>query len=130
MPATSDLTGAVIEIVERRPADPDTGASHDIVVPNEIRINGMKLLSPDKHPVKVHEIELKDRDAVLVTLTLFAKRILVSHEDHPRPGTLEAAQADLDNARRAQAEQARHSAEIVALAEKRLAAATEHPIVR
>jgi len=72
--------GAVIEIVERRrkPAAPPGG---DIIIPNEIRINGQPLLAPKDHPVKVHEIAIQGDDVVLVTLTLFARRVVVAAEE-------------------------------------------------
>lgn len=72
--------GAVIEIVEKRSAC-QSGPHSDLIVPNEVRINGQALLMPKGAPVKVHDIEIRDRDAVLVTLTLFAKRITVSVEE-------------------------------------------------
>ena len=74
--------GAVIEIIERRsvPSNPDHVAD-DIVVPSEIRINGQRLLMPADAPVRVHEVEFRERDAVLVTLTVFAKRVVVAAED-------------------------------------------------
>ncbi|MFY1595493.1 hypothetical protein [Micromonospora sp. WMMD737] len=74
--------GAVIEIVERRthPIAPATVAA-DVICPNEIRINGQKLLAPRDHPVKVHEMDIRADSLVLVTLTLFAKRITVCAEE-------------------------------------------------
>ena len=73
--------GAVIEIVEkrRRPSDPDS-IGDDVIVPNEVRINGQALLSPSSHPVKVHAIELGDGELALVTLTLIAKRVFIGAE--------------------------------------------------
>ncbi|MEU8334796.1 hypothetical protein [Micromonospora tulbaghiae] len=74
--------GAVIEIVERRavPSNPDHSYA-DIIVPNEIRINGQRLLMPADAPVRVHEVEFRERDAVLVTLTVFAKRVVFAAEE-------------------------------------------------
>ncbi|MEU3452183.1 hypothetical protein ABZ671_00870 [Micromonospora sp. NPDC006766] len=74
--------GAVIEIIERRtePSNPDHAAA-DTIVPNEIRLNGQALLTPTGHPVTVHEIALRERDLVLVTLTLFAKRVVIGVEE-------------------------------------------------
>lgn len=80
----TDARGAVIEIVERR-KDPDDGSvGASIIVPDEVRINGQALLASADHPIKVHEIEIKDRDCVLVTLTLFARRVTIAAED-PTP---------------------------------------------
>ncbi|RKR92769.1 hypothetical protein BDK92_7249 [Micromonospora pisi] len=72
--------GAVIEIVEKRREPMDTPAG-DVIVPNEVRINGQPLLVPEGHPVKVHGIELVNRDEVLVTLTLFARHVVISAEE-------------------------------------------------
>ena len=73
--------GAVIEVIERRrePAPDVEGA--DLIVPTEIRVNGQRLLTPKGHPVKVHQITLSEFDAVLVTLTVFAKRVVIGAED-------------------------------------------------
>lgn len=72
---------AVIEIVEKTDST-STGGADDIIVPNEIRINGHPVLAADV-PVKVHAMEIPSREPVLVTLTLFAKRITVSTERPP-----------------------------------------------
>jgi len=72
--------GAVIEIVEkRRSTSPSPGG--DVVIPNEIRINGQPLLCPAESPVKVHEIEIHGHDVVLVTLTVFARRVVIAAEE-------------------------------------------------
>lgn len=76
--------GAVLEIIERRKV-PIDGMGGDIIVPTEIRMNGQKLLMPKGHPIKVHEMELPGNDAVMVTLTVFARRITVAAEDDPAP---------------------------------------------
>lgn len=67
--------GAVIEILESRAA-PSVG----VVIPNEIRINGVSLLAPSDRPVTVHEMDITDGDVVSVTLTLFARRIIIGTE--------------------------------------------------
>jgi flagellar biosynthesis component FlhA len=67
--------GAVIEIIEKNQPN-ELG----VVVPQEIRINGQPLLSSSEYPIKVHEIELNDGDLVLVTLTLFARRVSIGYE--------------------------------------------------
>lgn len=74
--------GAVIEIIEKRrqPIDPDSTYDGQIIVPNEIRINGQPLMAPADTPVRVHEVELSAHEAVLVTLTLFARRVLIGTE--------------------------------------------------
>lgn len=77
---------AFIEIVERTD-DPDP----KVIVPNEVRINGIPLLVPPfaDGPIVVHEIAIGARDVVRVTLTLFARRVVIGPE--PR----EAAAADV-----------------------------------
>lgn len=64
-----------IEIVERTP-DPDPM----VILPNEIRINGVLVLAPDDDPVEVHGMSLGGGDVVKVTLTLYAKRITIAPE--------------------------------------------------
>lgn len=83
--------GAIIEIVEKRPEGDYDSLGGDIIVPTEIRINGQALaVSPD-HPVKVHEVSIKGGDAVLVTLSLYAKRVTFDHETDTSAGTLPVA---------------------------------------
>lgn len=81
-PSRPGPVGAVIEVVEKRrePINPNSTFDGQIIVPNEIRINGQPLLAPADSPVKVHEIELKEHGAVLVTLTLFARRVSMTTE--------------------------------------------------
>jgi hypothetical protein len=76
----SDERGAVIEIVERRkkPERDSLGAS--ICVPNEVRINGQKIAIPQGEPIVVNDINARD-NVVMVTLTVFARRIFIGHED-------------------------------------------------
>jgi hypothetical protein len=66
---------ATIEIIERTNA-PDPG----VIVPNEIRINGRPVLAPADNPVIVHELAISSDDVVMVTLTLFAKRVTIGTE--------------------------------------------------
>lgn len=68
-------TGALIEIIERTDvADPD------VIVPNEVRINGASLYASATDPVVVHEVSSSAQDVVRVTLTLFAKRVTIGAE--------------------------------------------------
>lgn len=92
--------GAVIEIVERRKRPAEDSLAASIVVPNEVRINGQKLMLPADEPIQIHEIT-KD-GLVQVTLTLIARRIFVGHEDLDESLTDEvsAAEAGLAQARR------------------------------
>jgi hypothetical protein len=68
-----------IEIIERT-TDTDRDGAHGIVVPNEIRINGKRVLTPQAHPPIIHEITTEGHQPVMVTITLFARTVSVSHE--------------------------------------------------
>lgn len=72
---TYNTRGAVIEIIERT-KNPD----HDVVVPNDVRINGQSLYCPVDDPIIVHEIRMNGEELVRVTLTLYAKRVIIGHE--------------------------------------------------
>lgn len=76
----SDARGAVIEIVEKRRGPIGDSLGESTILPNEIRINGQSLLSPENAPVVVHEIALSERDLVQVTLTLIARRVEIKVE--------------------------------------------------
>lgn len=79
MTQNQEPVGAVVEIVERR--NPPTGdLADELVVPNEVRINGQPLMCPADHPVKVHPVTVGDGELVLATLTLVARRIVVGAE--------------------------------------------------
>lgn len=82
-------TAAVIEIVEKGRATDDTmGGS--VIIPNEVRINGVPLLLPADRPIKVHEMEIHPKDAVYVTLTLIARRVTIAADGDihpPEPAT-------------------------------------------
>lgn len=67
--------GAFIEIIERT-NDPDP----KFIVPNEVRINGIPLLASADDPVEVHGISTQANNVVRVTLTLFARRVVIGHE--------------------------------------------------
>lgn len=66
---------ALIEIVEKT-----DGADPLVIIPNEVRINGVPLLIPDGQSITVHEIDVAARDVVQVTLTLFARRVIIGTE--------------------------------------------------
>jgi hypothetical protein len=70
---------AIIEIIERTDS-PDP----KVILPNEIRINGLPVLAPADDPVIVHEMSISSVDVVKVTLTLYAKRVTVAAE--PKDG--------------------------------------------
>jgi len=65
-------TGAYIEIVENRSEPLERG---DLIVPNEVRINGQKLFCSADEPVIVERVEANNGDLVRVTLTLLAHRV-------------------------------------------------------
>lgn len=75
--------GAVVEIIEKGPALHKDEV--EILVPNEVRINGQQLLCSSDDPVIVHEVSTGGDEAVRVTLTLFAKRVRYDYEG--RDGT-------------------------------------------
>lgn len=64
---------AEIEILDPTHTD---GAA---VVPGKLRINGVEVMVPAEDPVIIHEID-SGSDAVKVTLTLFASRIVIGGE--------------------------------------------------
>lgn len=84
----TDAQGAVIEILERR--TPQGGIGDEIVVPHEIRINGMKLLAPKDRPIIFHEqtVPAEGGEMVLATITLIVKRLVV--ENRPPEGEVSA----------------------------------------
>ena len=66
----ADFEPVVLEIVER------TNQPHShIVIPNEVRLNGHKLLQTDDEPVIVHEVSSAGQDLLRVTVTLIARRV-------------------------------------------------------
>lgn len=69
---------AFIEIVERRRKGYE---APPVIVPNEVRINGVPLLVPSGESIMVHSMELSDQDPVKVTLTLWAKRVVIEYEE-------------------------------------------------
>lgn len=79
--------GAVIEIIEKRIKRFD-GISGECIFPSEVRVNGQSILIPKDFPPKIHEVEVPGDGAVLVTLTVIAKRIVVGIEEpeaEPQP---------------------------------------------
>jgi hypothetical protein len=66
-----------IEIYEAGRKSGPGGAS--VIVPNEVRINGMRVLAANE-PIVVHEIKAGGGDVMMVTLTLFARRVTIGAE--------------------------------------------------
>ncbi|MCX4232011.1 hypothetical protein [Streptomyces ortus] len=76
---TSGPQAAVIEVVEKgRATDSTSGGS--VITPNDVRINGQSLLIPRDAEITVHEITSRDDELVTVTLTLFARRVVIAAE--------------------------------------------------
>lgn len=79
-PADTGPRAVTLEIVERDHKTTDSLA-RGIIIPNEIRINGMSVLTPADVPVRVHEMSFgADREAAVVTLTLFVRKLTVAAE--------------------------------------------------
>lgn len=68
-----------LEVVEQTKTEPTSGAA-TVLVPTEVRLNGVPVLCPEGHSVVVHEMNLGDNDAAYVTLTMFVKKLTISHE--------------------------------------------------
>lgn len=75
-------TAAYIEIVEKNTSTDDSPGG-SVIVPNEVRINGIPLLVPAGEEIKVHEMTFndgRDPNVACVTLTLFARRVTIAAE--------------------------------------------------
>jgi hypothetical protein len=70
-------TAAIIEIIERGADGTDR---QGVIVPNEVRLNGVPLMASAEDPVIVHEISTRADELVRVTLTLFARRVSIRAE--------------------------------------------------
>lgn len=83
--AENKPTAPVIEIVERRPGGADPDDPFDVIVPNDVRINGVSLLVSGDDPLTVDRIDVRGgRDVVKVTCTFLARRVIFGHEDGAR----------------------------------------------
>jgi len=67
---------AFVEIVERTKFPQHSTGT---VVPNEVRINGVPVLLAEDGLV-IHEQKIPADSVVQVTLTLFARRVVIGHE--------------------------------------------------
>ena len=72
---------ALIEIIERN-CHPDD--SMGVILPDEVRINGVPILMPDD-PIVIHETVIGN-DVVKVTMTMFARRVVIGREDRKEEG--------------------------------------------
>ncbi|MFD3815023.1 hypothetical protein ACFWRZ_08145 [Streptomyces rubiginosohelvolus] len=66
------LRGADIEIIDRHDGD-------KVLMPSAVRINGVAVPIPSGTSIKISD--MTDEDAVTVTVTMFARRITIHHED-------------------------------------------------
>lgn len=71
--------GALIEIIERGDSDLDFP---QVVIPNEVRINGVPILMSGDDEIIIHEnrIGVDGREMVKVTMTMFARRVVIGAE--------------------------------------------------
>jgi hypothetical protein len=69
--------GAVVEIIEKGRATDDT-VGGSVIAPDEIRLNGQPLLASADDPVVVHQVSTAGDELVRVTLTLFARRVIIA----------------------------------------------------
>lgn len=72
----ANLRGADIEIIERRKGS-DAGA--DVLLPNEVRINGTSVAVPADARIQVHDIS--GDEVVTVTITVFVRSLSIRAED-------------------------------------------------
>lgn len=81
--AKQDDTGpraVTMEIVERNHKTTDSLAG-SVIIPNEVRINGMPIIGPADVPVRVHDMSFgADREAAVVTITMFVRKLTVAAE--------------------------------------------------
>jgi len=56
-----------------------------MIVPRVVRLNGVPLRVPRGEAITLHETEVSGEDVVKVTLTLFARRIVIGAEAVPEP---------------------------------------------
>lgn len=77
---TKSPQAAVIEIVEKGRATDDTRGG-SVITPDDVRINGQSLLIPRDAEITVHEITSRADELTTVTLTLFARRVVIAAEE-------------------------------------------------
>ncbi|WP_460307737.1 hypothetical protein, partial [Actinocorallia aurea] len=86
-PDPSEPRGAIIEIIQKRRGRPTGDLSEEVIVPSDVRLNGQSILTPYDSPVRIHEVTFDGGECVLVTLTVYARRILVDAEYDEPPTT-------------------------------------------
>ena len=67
----ADFEPVVVEVYERT----NTPHSHT-VVPNEVRLNGRRLLTTEDEPVMIREVVANGQELLYVTISLLARRIV------------------------------------------------------
>jgi hypothetical protein len=69
-----------LEILEPAHVTEDTmGGS--IIIPREVRINGVSVLTPQEHPIRIHEMQVGgELEAAIVTITLFVRKLVIAAE--------------------------------------------------
>lgn len=105
---------AVVEIIERRQPDGSVHNPGGLIIPTDVRINGASVLVPEQ-PCIIHEVKPEANDAVTVTLTLYAKRVFIGHEDDLPPSEWRPTEEAM----------ARIAEQAAALVEQRAAGATK-----
>lgn len=69
-----------LEIIEREHRVSDDNPASTIIVPNDVRINGMPVYTSADEPIRVHGMDFPNREAAMVTLTLFVRKLTVAAE--------------------------------------------------
>lgn len=76
-----------LEVVERVPGaqtqDDADAWTKGFVRPNAVRLNGQPLAVPRGEQIAVERIEVDGEDLLKVTLTLFARRVILGAEPAP-----------------------------------------------
>ena len=70
--ALTERRGADIEII-------DPGGDVPVLVPSKVRINGTEVLIPAGTSIRIGEIS--EDEGVTVTITMFARRVVIATED-------------------------------------------------
>jgi hypothetical protein len=69
------MKGADIEIIDRH------GGDIGVLTPSAVRINGVEIAIPADTKIQVGDIA--DGEAVTVTITMFARRVIIAAEGDP-----------------------------------------------
>jgi len=77
-PAT-ELHFPTIEVIERVQGKHDL-AENLPIIPNEVRVDGKTWATSAEHPVVINQVSVNDGDALLVTMTVLARRVRIDTE--------------------------------------------------